>query len=69
VAAAKIWLLGNANERRDCSNENQSFQGMYVAEVQELVSVESQLLDALLRMAGEIARSIAFSARGDDISI
>jgi hypothetical protein len=31
------------------------FRDMYVAELQELVSVESQLSDALLRMAGAAA--------------
>jgi ferritin-like metal-binding protein YciE len=32
-----------------------NFKDMYIAELQELVSVEGQLLDALLRMAGAAA--------------
>jgi ferritin-like metal-binding protein YciE len=32
-----------------------NFKDMYIAELQELASVESQLSDALLRMAGAAA--------------
>ncbi len=35
--------------------EINNFKDMYLAELQELVSVESQLADALLRMAGAAA--------------
>src|SRR5207302_5760812 len=37
---------------RDLVMEISNFKDMYLAELQELVSVEDQLADALLRMAG-----------------
>ena len=38
--------------------EIRNFRDMYVAELQELVSVEEQLADALLRMAGAATRPV-----------
>jgi ferritin-like metal-binding protein YciE len=61
MAAARIWPFGNANPHRMSEGiavvKINNFRDMYIAELQELVSVESQLSDALLRMAGAAAHS------------
>ncbi len=43
---------------RGLAMEISNFKDMYVAELQELVSVEEQLADALLRMAGAATRPV-----------
>src|SRR5437879_8292244 len=56
AVAVPVFLLGNfgrmSDERGTAAMEINTFKDMYLAELQELVSVESQLADALLRMAG-----------------
>ena len=62
MAAARIWLFGNANARRMGEGmavmKINNFRDMYIAELQELVSVETRLSDALMRMAGAAARCL-----------
>jgi len=56
AVAVPVRLLGNfgrmSDEQGTIAVEINNFKDMYLAELQELVSVESQLADALLRMAG-----------------
>src|SRR5204862_5210696 len=56
AVAVPVRLLGNfgrmSDERGTIAMEINNFKDMYLAELQELVSVENQLADALLRMAG-----------------
>jgi len=46
------------DERKGLPMKISNFKDMYLAELQELVSVEGQLADALLRMAGAASRPV-----------
>jgi ferritin-like metal-binding protein YciE len=46
------------HERKGLAMKISNFKDMYIAELQELVSVEEQLADALLRMSGAATRPV-----------
>jgi ferritin-like metal-binding protein YciE len=46
------------DEQKGLAMQISNFKDMYLAELQELVSVETQLADALLRMAGAASRPV-----------
>jgi ferritin-like metal-binding protein YciE len=51
-AECLAWEISTQAKGGIATMEIRNFSDMYIAELQELVSVESQLADALLRMAG-----------------